>query len=138
MKQRRIDQEIAVLLLSLPHSPNKIWASRRPFFLGEIYSLLCNATFIDGIFPKSLFKEGERPRSNKTLEKSHRLYSFSCCSKKLAPHACQRIPFHSDLYVSARNDKLRAVEEKKAKRKLVFRSKETFHPTMRLYREQRR
>lgn len=89
-------------------------------------------------FPKVCSKREKDQDETKLLRNPTGYIHLAAVPKKLAPHACQRIPFHSDLYVSARNDKLRAVKEKKAKRKLVFRSKETFHPTMRLYREERR
>lgn len=93
MKQRRNNQEKAVLLLSLPRSSNRFWESRCPFLLEEISSLFCNASFIGGIYPKSLFKGGGRQSWNKTLEKSHWLYSFSCCSNEAVPSLLSKNSF---------------------------------------------
>lgn len=95
-------------MLSLPCSPNRIWAPRYPF-LGEISSLLCNAAFIDGISPKVCSKKEEDKDETQPLRNPTDYIQLAAVPKKLAPHSRQRIPFHSDLSVSARNDKLRAV-----------------------------
>lgn len=93
-----------------------------------------NATIIDCIFPKVYSKNEEGKDETKTWRnptdyiQSKLLFQRS---RQLIP--AQRIPFHSDLYVSPRNDKLTADSKKKAKTKLVdvFRNKKPFHPIKR-------
>lgn len=58
--------------------------------------------------PKVRSKEEEDKDETKPLRNPINYIQFAAVPKQLTPHSRQRTAFHSDLHVSARNDKLRA------------------------------